>query len=102
MPFGRFKSYRSGWLVLEEARLVIELSALDVALFPSAIFTHWNTAVHHDDERESLAAWGGASLFLWSELGGRSLSRLSAEEQARVYAENKSSWLKAWDRFPVL
>ncbi|ORY89419.1 hypothetical protein BCR35DRAFT_350410 [Leucosporidium creatinivorum] len=102
VPFGDFDSSRSGWLVLEEARLCIEVAAGDVSLFPSAIFTHWNTSIHDDDTRNSLAFWCGASLFLWSELGGRSLSHLDGEERKKVFRENKAQWSKAWERFPIL
>jgi hypothetical protein len=126
MPFGEFDSTRSGWLVLHEARLCIELGPGDVALFPSSVFTHSNTAIHADDKRNSLAFWCGASLFLWLDLGMRSFESLSGctrylcthiqlfrrqadelvsagqAEKKRVWKGNREDWRKAWERFPVL
>ncbi|KAL8287621.1 hypothetical protein RQP46_003479 [Phenoliferia psychrophenolica] len=101
-PFDDFDSTRSGWLVLEEARLCVEVAAGDVFLFPSAIFTHWNTPLVGGDKRNSLAFWTGASLFLWSECGGSAFNRLPKEEQAARLARTKDNWADAWERFPIL
>ncbi|KAK4702107.1 hypothetical protein P7C70_g4119, partial [Phenoliferia sp. Uapishka_3] len=100
--WGDFDSTRSGWLVLEEAKLCVEVGSGDVFLFPSAIFTHWNTPLVGGDKRNSLAFWTGASLFLWSDCGGKSFKELSEEEQAARLGQTKKKWTEAWKRFPVL
>ncbi|KAK4700200.1 hypothetical protein P7C70_g6050, partial [Phenoliferia sp. Uapishka_3] len=102
IPWGKFDSSRSGWIVLEEARLCIEVGPGDVLLFPSAIFTHWNTALVSGDRRNSLAFWTGANLFLWSDLGGQAFRSLSKVKQKVWLSGTKDRWSKAWERFPVL
>lgn len=102
LPWGDFDSSRSAWLILDEARLVVQVGAGDVFFFPSAIFHHWNTPVHPDDARNSLAFWSGASLFLWAECGGRAFNTLEEEERKEIYRTSGESWVKAWDRFPIL
>lgn len=88
--------------MLWEAKLVVQVGAGDVFLFPSAVFTHSNTAIHEDDERGSLAYWCSSSLFLWHECGMRGLAELGSEEQERMYEGLEKGWSEAWERFPVL
>ncbi|KAL8276485.1 hypothetical protein RQP46_011135 [Phenoliferia psychrophenolica] len=93
---------RGGHLVLNEARVVIELAPGDLLLFPSAMFTHWNIPLSEaTDSRNSVAWWSSGSLFLVQELGGRTLSQLSKEER-RVFNEGKAARIeKMLSRFPV-
>lgn len=102
VPFGRFDSSRSGLLVLWEARTVIEVASGDVCLFPSAIITHSNTVIHPDDDRNSLAFWTGASLFLLADMKGRSKTDMSLEEEQAYYARASENWVEAWNKFPMV
>lgn len=102
VPFGTFDSSRSGLLILWEARTVIEVSAGDVCLFPSAILTHSNTAIHKSDDRNSLAFWTGASLFLLDDMKGRSKTDMSAEEEQGYYSRAPKNWKAAWEKFPIV
>ncbi|KAI5479874.1 hypothetical protein MNV49_002432 [Pseudohyphozyma bogoriensis] len=102
IPFGNFDSSRSAWVLLHEPKVAVEVGPGDVFFFPSAVFTHSNTPVHEDDDRNSLAFWCGASLFLWQECGSKAFNELSKEEQEQKLDNMKSDWRAAWERFPVL
>ncbi|KAL8276693.1 hypothetical protein RQP46_010872 [Phenoliferia psychrophenolica] len=102
LAMGDFDSRLGGHLVLLEAGVILELAPGDLALIPSAGITHGNLPIQKGERRNSMAFWTSGNVFLWKELGNRSMSKLSPKEQAAYMKMSKEGLLDMLrSHFPI-
>lgn len=101
MPFGDFQPHTAR-LVVQELELEIEVAPGVPIFIPSAVFTHWNTAMEKAGVRGSIVYWTGAALFQWLQLGFRSLKSLSKNEHALYKATMPQLLREGISRFPII
>ncbi|KAK4690793.1 hypothetical protein P7C70_g9490, partial [Phenoliferia sp. Uapishka_3] len=99
---GTFDSRVGGHLVLEEAKVIIELGAGDLCFIPSGMFTHWNIPIGKGGRRNSIAYWTSGNVFLWEELAGKPKSQLSLDELAEWEGRKREVWALLLSHFPLV
>ncbi|KAI0056513.1 hypothetical protein BV25DRAFT_1813952, partial [Artomyces pyxidatus] len=82
IPFGTFDYRTCCRFVVVELGLEFEVAAGVPIFIPSAMYTHYNTALAAIGVRESFVAWTGAAVAQWVDLGGRAVNELSKAEKA--------------------
>lgn len=93
IPFGDFDPSKDGRLVIKELGLEFELAPGVPIMFPSAMYTHYNTELKTRGLRASLVLWSGASLFQWVDLKGKAVKELSGTEK-RLYNKKAAERLR--------
>lgn len=86
IPFNFFDHRVSSRIGIVELGVEFEVGPGIPIWVPSAMYTHYNTLLREKGMRQSLVAWTGAPIFQWKDLGGRSVSRLTAAEKADYIA----------------
>ncbi|TFK60136.1 hypothetical protein BDN72DRAFT_779794 [Pluteus cervinus] len=69
VSLGDFDSRRGGHLVLFDMGLMVEFPPSTVALLPSGILRHGNTAIQPGEERYSIAQYCAGGLIRWVDYG---------------------------------
>ncbi|KII88037.1 hypothetical protein PLICRDRAFT_30502 [Plicaturopsis crispa FD-325 SS-3] len=100
IPFGTFTD--GARLVIEELGMEFEVLAGMPIFFPSALYTHYNTALVGLGMRGSIVAWTGASIFQWVELGGKAVSELNEGEKSHYAASADERYSAGFSFFPKL
>ena len=101
IPFDHFDHKASCRLILKEFGIEMEVGAGVPVLIPSALVTHYNTAMQDAGIRMSFTAWSAGSLFQWVDLGNQPLCALSQSEQAEEHARIPQKILEGLERFPL-
>ena len=81
---GKFNPTNGGHLILWEFKLVIEFPRGSTILIPSALVTHSNTTIGEGETRMSITQYTAGALFRWAACGYRSMSSLTADQQAEL------------------
>jgi hypothetical protein len=68
-PFGSFDPDKGGHIILWELKLIIRFPPGSTVLIPSAIITHGNLPIQHNEERSSFTQYAAGSLFRWVDNG---------------------------------
>ncbi|KAJ7620114.1 hypothetical protein FB45DRAFT_754866 [Roridomyces roridus] len=69
--------------------------------FPSALYTHYNSKLKTERAvRGSVAAWTGAALFQYVDLGCRSVKQLSDDVKVAYKTGLKERMLERFEMFP--
>ncbi|THH26573.1 hypothetical protein EUX98_g7615 [Antrodiella citrinella] len=121
LPFGDFNPRRSAHIVLHEPKMIVELGAGDVFLFPSATIHHESIPMAHTDKdstRQSMIFYSAGGLFRWvrqghmtqeahlnggvkPEKGEKKRCQTAAEKRA-ADEEGKRRWDAGWCLYPRL
>ncbi|TFK60105.1 hypothetical protein BDN72DRAFT_779838, partial [Pluteus cervinus] len=75
---GNFDSRRGGHLVLFDLGLMIPFPPSTVALLPSGILRHGNTAIQNGETRYSIAQYCAGGLLRWVDYGFKTATALTA------------------------
>lgn len=67
---GRYSATRGGHLVLWEFGIAVEFPPYSTIMLPSAIVTHFNTAIQEGEKRLSVVQYNSSGLFRWLAYGG--------------------------------
>ncbi len=102
IPFGTFDPRQDARLGMRELRSEVEVAPGVPVFFPSGSYTHYNTLLTTMGMRGSIVLWTNASLFQYSDLGGRSVKSLSVEESRGYYASLNERIAQGVSRFPLV
>jgi hypothetical protein len=89
---GTHKAEDGGNLVLDEAEVVMELGAGDMAIFPSSLITHWNTTLKPGKHRESMVLWMCGGSIRYHDMGGRLMNTLNEDEKEAEAKRTAAHW----------
>jgi hypothetical protein len=99
---GTHKEEDGGDLVLDEAKVVMELGAGDMAIFPSALISHWNTSLKPGKIRQSVVFWTCGKSIRYCDMGGRLMKTLSKDEKKAEAKRAAEHWKAGVQRFSFL
>lgn len=77
---GQYDPKRGGHLVLLELGLIIKFPPGATILLPSALITHFNTAIGPSERRRSIVRYSSGGIFLWAEDHRKGRFHETAEE----------------------
>jgi predicted 2-oxoglutarate/Fe(II)-dependent dioxygenase YbiX len=99
---GAHKAEDGGDLVLDEAKVVMELGAGDMVIFPSALITHWNTTLKPGKIRQSMVFWTCGGSIRYYDMGERLMKTLSEDERQAEAKRAAEHWRAGVQRFSLL
>ncbi|KAJ3550466.1 hypothetical protein NM688_g5072 [Phlebia brevispora] len=94
---GNYDWKRSGHLVLESFRLIIEFPLGATILIPSATCVHSNTPIQRGESRMAFTQYAAGGLFRFVDYGFRTWKTLKAEDRARadrIEATRDTRWFE--------
>jgi hypothetical protein len=89
-------------LVLDEAKVIMELGAGDTAIFPSALLTHWNTDLKPGKIRQSIVFWICGGTIRYHDMGEKLLKTLSKDKWKAKAECAAGHWRAGVQRFSFL
>jgi hypothetical protein len=97
-PLGSFDYKKGGHLILHELKLILEVPAGSIALFPSALVAHENIPIQPGETRQAITAFTSANLFQYRDNGFESVPK--DRTKAEMEAEGDAVWAEGLARFP--
>lgn len=88
VPSGTFDFTKGGHIIFWELGVVVDFPAGCVALLPSSLVTHGNTAIGKDEFRTSFVWFTGGTLFQYDETGMKTLRELRKDPEKATEFEN--------------
>ncbi|CAK5284692.1 unnamed protein product [Mycena citricolor] len=102
IPFGDFDPALDCKLHVVELGYTFQVAAGTPIFFPSALYTHYNSALISKGMRGSIVAWTGASIFQYVDLGCRAVKHLSKSEAAEYKAGLENRVKEGLGLFPKM
>lgn len=99
---GDFDHTAGGHLVFREAKVIMELRAGDVVLFPSAGITHYNIPLSTADEvRYSVVQYLAGGIPRWFKQGGMKQAEMEEHLVKAMQKAGSKVWEQGWSLFPT-
>jgi CRISPR/Cas system-associated endonuclease Cas3-HD len=99
-PYGSFNYKEGGHLVLDELKLILELSPGCIAFIPSALFTHHNIPIAPGEKRQAFTAYTPARMFQWVENGFKCVGKQENIPKKIKKAKGNAVFMAAKKRLP--
>ncbi|KAJ3574504.1 hypothetical protein NP233_g1720 [Leucocoprinus birnbaumii] len=103
--YGPFDPEKGGHIVLEQAKLAIELPPGSLILIPSATMIHWNVPIQKGEQRASITQFCTAGIFRFVDNGFRTEEQLlehSETEYLAMLAAKSFRWLFGLSMYKTL